>query len=179
MDGILEPAMKEMQRLTAYIKGRIAPSDDPEDVMQDVFLALVSRWNMGDGIRDAMAWMLGVAARKAADALRRRSRRALSLDAMDEGISAGDIMDLADHSVGSEEEAAEREELRAAIEAAIGDLPPEQREVFVMHEIEGRSFGEIQARTGAPLNTLLARKRYAVLKLRKSLSRCLGTGKEE
>lgn len=179
MDGRSWPFGIDSERVLAFIRRRIPASDDPMDLLQDVFLALVSRWNMGEKIENAMAWVLTVAARRAVDALRRRSRGEVSLDAGIEGTAASDIMDLADASAASESEAMEREELRGAIEDAISELPAEQREVFLMHEVEGLSFKEIAARTGAPLGTLLARKRYAVAKLRETVSRKIGTRKED
>ncbi len=168
MDGIPGIRGVDLERVKAFIRRRISPSDDPADIMQDVFLALVSRWNMGEKIHDAMAWMLTAAARRAVDALRRRSRAPGSLDSGPD-LDAGDILELADAGADAGGEAMEREELRAAIERAISGLPAEQRDVFVMNEIDGMGFNEIQARTGVPLNTLLARKRYAVMKLREKL----------
>jgi RNA polymerase sigma factor (sigma-70 family) len=103
------------------------------------------------------------------DSYRKKTRDPVSIE--ENGRSGfQDLWELADAKVSTPEETLRREELREAIFRAILDLPEDQRSVFVLTELEGRSFKEIQKLTGAPINTLLSRKRYAVIKLREKLA---------
>ena len=151
----------EIERLLRYVKRKVGTPQDAEDVLQDVLLALVSRWNLGLPVADLGAWLYGVARNKIVDWYRRKSRY--------QDADASDLWDMADAHAATPQQEAARRELRKVLIDAIGKLPKEQREVFTLHEIDGLSFKEIQKRTGAPLNTLLSRKRYAVLKLRQQL----------
>ena len=145
--------------------------------MQETFLAFYARWNIGQPIHNAVAWLVQTANHKIVDSYRRRSRAsALPPAERPRGdLDASDLWDIADARALRPEDEVKRRELREALMKAIEMLPAEQRDVFLMTEVDGLSFREIQRRTGAPLNTLLSRKRYAVLKLRKELSRVLET----
>jgi RNA polymerase sigma factor (sigma-70 family) len=163
-----EPPQSDVDRLAAYVRRRVASLDDADEIMQDAFLALYGRWNIGERIEDVLAWLFTVARRRIADWYRRRQGRPQLLpDAAD--ADAGDLWELADARTETPGEEAERAELREAIMQAIAGLPDEQREVFLMTEVDGLAYREIAERTGVPLNTLLSRKRYAVLKLRRAL----------
>jgi RNA polymerase sigma factor (sigma-70 family) len=180
MDGFLGLAKGEIERLRRTVRNRIASAEESEDILQDVFLALVAKWNLGEKIHDAMAWALRTAANKIVDRYRQRPRQPLSLDGpADETLSAGDLWEMADADVAGPEEAAEREELRQILAEAVAALPEEQRRVFLASEVQGESFREMEARTGVPLGTLLSRKRYAVIKLRKKLSEKLVSFRED
>jgi RNA polymerase sigma factor (sigma-70 family) len=161
-----EPPQNEIDRLAAYVRRRVASLDDADEIMQDAFLALYGRWSIGERIEDVLAWLFTVARRRIVDWYRRRQGRPQQLpDAAD----ADDLWELADAGAETPDEEAERAELREAIMQAIAGLPDEQREVFLMTEVDGLAYREIAERTGVALNTLLSRKRYAVLKLRKAL----------
>ena len=177
MKGFPKLAKSEMQRLLRYIRTRVASVEDSEDIMQDTFLAFYARWNIGQPIHNAVAWLVQTANHKIVDSYRRRSRASPLSPA--EGprrdLDASDLWDIADARALAPEEELLQQELREALVKAIQTLPAEQRDVFLMTEVDGLSFRQIQRRTGAPLNTLLSRKRYAVLKLRKELSKFLET----
>lgn len=160
----------DMRRLRAYVQRRVASPEDSEDILQEVLLALFQRRNLGDMVHDAAAWLFGAAAHKIVDFYRRKERRTLSLEGAAPGSEASDLWDLADASVDGPDEALEREEFRKGLAKAIDALPPDQRRVFVQHEIEGVPFRVLAERTGVPVNTLLSRKRYAVLRLRRALA---------
>jgi len=173
MDGFLGIARAELERLRRYVERRVATVEESQDILQDVFLAAWQRHNLGEAIHDVAAWLFRAAGHKIVDTYRRRSRAAVGLGAPD----ANDLWELADASVATPDEEIERSELRTALARAINELPAPQREVFLLHEVEGVPFREIEARTGVPLNTLLSRKRYAVLRLRETLRPA--TGKEK
>lgn len=156
-------------RLAAYVRRRVASLDDAEEIMQDAFLALYGRWNLGERIEDVFAWLFTVARRRIVDWYRHKSGRPdQSPEAADTDADA--LWELADARAETPTEKLERRELREAIMQAIGELPDKQREVFLMTEVDGLTYREIAERTGVPLNTLLSRKRYAVQKLRRALA---------
>jgi RNA polymerase sigma factor (sigma-70 family) len=172
MKDFVELTKSEIRHLFRYIHGRVASFEDSEDIMQETFLAFYARWNLGEPIRDALAWLVRTAHHKIVDRCRRKSRTSAppDRDRLPRDSDASDLWEIADADAFTPEEEAQRRELRDALMNAIEALPAEQREVFLMTEVEGLTFREIQARTGVPLNTLLSRKRYAVLKLRTKLS---------
>ena len=169
---MLELMDQEADRLLAFIRSRVSSEEDSWDIMQDVVMALWSRWNVGDIVENAVAWLFGVARNKIVDYYRRRRTRGeASLDRLLEEADGEPIFEMADlSSSGSPEREALRQELRNALLEAMRALPQEQRDVFVRTELDGQKFREIARETGVPINTLLSRKRYAVLKLRQSLS---------
>ena len=158
-DQLADIVRRESARLRHFIRRRVANPDDAEEVLQTVFHALVQANRLVIPIDQVTGWLFAVARNRITDFLRSRGPQMLELD---------DLLPSPD--AGPEEESA-RSVLLDALERAIGELPPEQREVFVAHELEGRSFRQIAAATGVAQNTLLARKRYAVLKLRETLRR--------
>ena len=181
MKDFLESVESEIDRLLAHIRRRVDSPEEAEDIMQEAFLALYGRWSLRTPIRNATRWLLRVAGNKIVDWYRRSERRPVSLDAQARPADpdASVLWELADARVTTPQEEAERRELREALTEAIEALPDEQREAFLLTEAEGLTFREIEARTGAPLNTLLSRKRYAVLKLRKSLRDKFGVDEEK
>ncbi|TLY55958.1 MAG: sigma-70 family RNA polymerase sigma factor [Gammaproteobacteria bacterium] len=130
---------------------------------------------MPQPVQQARAWLTRVARNRIIDRFRRRSRErpadppAAAGEELDDGADDGAFEDLLPAPDGGPESAFIRELLLEEIEAALGELPREQREVFVAHELDGVSFRELSARSGVSVNTLLARKRYAVLHLRQRL----------
>ena len=130
---------------------------DAEDILQDVFRALVEANRLLMPIDHVTGWLYRVARNRITDLFRARRTEPLELE---------DLLPSADE--GPEAEFA-RTVLFEALEQAIAELPAEQRDVFIAHELDGRSFKEMSAATGVGINTLLSRKRYAVLRLRERL----------
>lgn len=171
MSGFLDLVEQEADRLFAYIRSRVSSEEDSWDLMQEVFLALWARWNLGDALEDGAAWLFHVSRNKIADHYRRKRVRAeTSVDRILEESEMEDIFEMVGSSVVGPRREAERKELRRAIARALQELPSEQRDVFVRTELRGMRFRELSEATGESINTLLSRKRYAVLKLREALS---------
>ncbi len=169
---ISEVVERDQGRLRNFIRRRVADAQDADDVLQDVLYALVEAERLMTPIEQIGAWLFRVARNRIADLFRRRrldpppvaSHR--GPEGSDDRLSFEDLLPSAE---GGPEEAYARSVLIEELEAALDELPEEQRAVFVAHEIEGRSFRELAAETGVSLNTLLSRKRYAVLRLRARL----------
>jgi RNA polymerase sigma factor (sigma-70 family) len=157
---IAETIERESGRLRNFIRKNVADREDVEDVLQDVFFELVEAQRLMKPIEQAGAWLFRVARNRIIDRLRRKKPQSADLSSLEDLLPSPDA--------GPEATFARRV-LLEEIEAALEELPEEQRFVFVEHEIEGRSFRELAAETGVPLNTLLSRKRYAVLHLRRRL----------
>lgn len=170
---LLEQTMKkERRKLLDFIRKRIPADSDPEDIVQDVFYELTENLRMERIIGQVSAWMYRVARNKIADLFRRR--RTVSLEGQfantedgEEGLGINDL--LPDAEAGPEAKFI-RKAIMDELMLALDELPDEQRDAFWMNEVEGKSFREISEETGIPLNTLLSRKRYAVLHLRERLS---------
>jgi len=150
---------REWSRLRGFIRRRVRDPRDAEDILQDVFSALVEANRLLMPIDHVTGWLYRVARNRITDLFRARSPEMLQLE---------DLLPSPD--AGPEAEYA-RAVLLDALEQAIAELPAEQREVFVAHELDGTSFKEMAAATGVSINTLLSRKRYAVLRLRERLRR--------
>jgi RNA polymerase sigma factor (sigma-70 family) len=148
---------RESAKLRSFIRRRVPDPRDAEDILQDVFRALIEANRLLMPIDHLTGWLFRVARNRITDLFRERTLEPLMLE---------DLLPSAD--AGPEGEYARRV-LLDELEQAISDLPADQREVFIAHELEGRSFKEIAARTGVGINTLLSRKRYAVLRLRERL----------
>ena len=167
---IASTVQRERGRLLAFIRRRIADAAEAEDVLQEALYELVLAYRMMQPVQQAGAWLTRVARHRIIDRFRKHKpqpladRRAAQGEEPDEAFE--DLLPAPD---GGPESAVIRELLLGEIEAALGELPPEQREVFVAHELDGLSFGELSARSGVSVNTLLARKRYAVLHLQRRL----------
>lgn len=167
---ISETVAREQSRLRNFIRRRVRDPGDAEDILQDVFYRLVEANRRLMPIEDITAWLFRVARNRITDLFRKKTPEAFSeVSAETEGpISLEDLLPSPD---AGPEALFAREVLLEEIEAALDELPEEQREVFVAHEWEGRSFKELAAATGVSVNTLLSRKRYAVLYLRERLQR--------
>jgi RNA polymerase sigma factor (sigma-70 family) len=148
---------REESRLRNFIRRRVADPRDAEDILQDVFAELVEANQLLMPIDHVSGWLFRVARNRIVDLFRRKKGESLELEELLPSPEAGPDAQLA------------RAMLLDALEAAIAELPGEQREVFVGHELEGRSFKEMAAESGVSINTLLSRKRYAVLHLRERL----------
>jgi RNA polymerase sigma factor (sigma-70 family) len=168
---ISETVMREQSRLRNFIRKRVADSSEAEDILQDVFYELVEASRMMRPIEQVSAWLFRVARNKIVDFFRKKRPEA-SIDeprAATEDSESLTLEDLLPSSDQGPEAAFARSVLLEELEEALEELPEEQREVFVAHELEGLSFKEIAARTGVGVNTLLSRKHYAVIQLRERL----------
>ncbi len=155
-------------RLLEFIRRRVSNDADAEDILQDVFAQMVAGEDEGEPIGNLTAWLFTAARNRIIDWYRRRKHAPLPQDP-DDLSEPGAVEDLLfDHSQ-SPEVSLMRSLLWDELMGALEELPEEQRDVFVMNEIEGFKFREIAEMTGVPLNTLLSRKRYAVLGLRRRL----------
>jgi RNA polymerase sigma factor (sigma-70 family) len=156
---ISEVVDREQSRLRRFIRRRVPDPRDAEDVLQDVFYELVEANRLLMPIEHVTAWLFRVARNRITDLFRKRKPEAVS-ETLEDLLPSPDAGPDAEYA---------RHVLLDALEAAIDELPDEQRDVFVAHELEGRSFKELAAQTGVSVNTLLSRKRYAVLHLRERL----------
>jgi len=158
--------VRERSRLGNFIRRRIGNPEEAEDILQDVFYEFVEEYRLPESIEQASAWLFRVARNRIIDRFRKKKEVPISETGDEEDYR----LDLALPSpdAGPEAEYA-RAVLLDALRQALDELPEAQREVFVEHELEGRSFKEIAAQSGVAINTLLARKRYAVLHLRAQL----------
>lgn len=153
----------ERRRLLAFIRRRIPDGIDAEDLLQDVFYELVEAYRMMKPIAHAGAWMMQVARNRVTDLFRRGKNE------VGDGDSGRILEDLLPSKDAGPDALYMRSVVLDEIEAALGELPVSQREVFLAHEIDGRSFAEISAETGVSVKTLLSRKHYAVKRLRNRL----------
>jgi RNA polymerase sigma factor (sigma-70 family) len=167
---ISEIIAEERSRLRNFIRRRVPDPRDAEDILQDVFYELVEANRLLMPIQHVTGWLFRVARNRITDLFRKKKPESFSDAAVaDEDGEVLRIEDLLPSPDAGPEARYVRSVLLDALELAIDELPEEQREVFVAHELEGRSFKEMAAATGVTVNTLLSRKRYAVLHLRERL----------
>jgi RNA polymerase sigma factor (sigma-70 family) len=168
---ISEAIAREQVRLRRFIRQRVPDAGDAEDVLQEVFYELVDAYRLMKPVEQVGAWLFRVARNRIIDLFRRNSPSVLGNDSMlaAEDGEAQRWEDLLPSPDAGPEAAYARSVLLEELDAALDELPEEQRDVFVAHEIEGRSFRELSEATGVSVNTLLSRKRYAVLQLRHRL----------
>jgi RNA polymerase sigma factor (sigma-70 family) len=168
---ISEVVKREQSRLRNFIRRRVPDPGDAEDILQDVFYRLVEANRLLMPIEHVTGWLFRVARNRITDLFRKKEPETfgdLGVEGDDEDLQFEDLLPSAD---AGPEALYARNVLLGELEQAIAELPKEQREVFVSHEFEGRSFKELSAETGVSVNTLLSRKRYAVLHLRERLER--------
>ena len=144
--------------------------EDAEDVLQDVLMRLWVNFDDIKSLDKASAWLFRVARNRVTDWYRSRSTSPRALDQKINGDDYFLLEELLPNTADTPENRYAQKEMGLAIDDALTTLPPKQRDVFVWHEIEGRSFAEIADHTGIAINTLLSQKRYAVLELRSILS---------
>ena len=170
---ISEVVKRERSRLLNFIRRRVPDPRDAEDILQDVFYKLVEANRLLMPIDHVTFWLFRVARNRITELFREKKPETFSDAApKDFGDEEGDVLhveDLLPSPDAGPEALYARHVLLDALESAVDELPEEQREVFVSHELEGRSFKEMAAETGVSVNTLLSRKRYAVLHLRERL----------
>jgi RNA polymerase sigma factor (sigma-70 family) len=159
---------RERIRLWRFIRKRVADRSDAEDILQDVFYEMVEAYRLTQPIEQVAGWLYRVARNRIIDLFRKKKPEITAPQATEEESSLS-LVDLLPSSDGSPETAYAQTVLFEELEDALDELPQAQREVFIAHELEGRSFKELAAETGVSVNTLLSRKRYAVLHLRRRL----------
>jgi RNA polymerase sigma factor (sigma-70 family) len=167
---ISEIVAAEGSRLRAFIRRRVPDPSDVEDLLQEVFYKLVEANRLLMPIEHVTGWLFRVARNRISDLFRKNEPESFS----DEGVHGDDgemlqIEDLLPSPDAGPDALYVRHVLLDEVELALSELPDEQREVFIAHELEGRSFKELSAESGVNVNTLLSRKRYAVLHLRERL----------
>ena len=167
---IAEVVERERSRLRNFIRRRVPDPRDVEDVLQDVFYELVEANRLLMPIEHVTGWLFRVARNRITDLFRKkRPERISDTAAVSEDGELLQLEDLLPSPDAGPEAVYARNVLLDELELALDELPAEQREAFVGHELEGRSFKEMAAETGVSVNTLLSRKRYAVLRLRERL----------
>ncbi len=158
----------ENQNLRAFVRYRIASLEESDDLLQDVYLQLLGNLNVLNSIDNLTGWVYTVVRNRIIDWYRKRKLDTVSLD---EPIDDDEIRfeDVLAEKVPSDLDSTERETILESIMASIDQLPENQKYVFIEQVINGRTFKDLSIETGEPLNTLIARKRYAVLFLREKL----------
>lgn len=165
---LAEVVARERGRLGSFIRRRVPDFSEAEDILEDVLTELVEAWRLPEPIEQVGAWLFRVARNRIIDRSRKMREEPLT------GAAAGGDADTdelwLEHALpaadGGPEAAFVRAALLEAISLALDELPPEHRDVFIAHELEGRSFAEMAVQSGVNINTLLGRKRRAVLQLR-------------
>jgi len=169
---IADVVKREQSRLRNFIRRRVPDPRDAEDILQDVLYRLVEANRMLMPIDHVTGWLFRVARNRITDLFRKKKSESFSdaagIDDEGESLRLEDVLPSPD---AGPEAVYARSVLLDELEDALDDLPEEQREVFIGHELEGRSFKEMAADFGVSVNTLLSRKRYAVLRLRARLRR--------
>lgn len=171
---ISEAIEREKPRLRNFIRRRVADQSDAEDILQEVFYELVEAYRLMKPVEQVTAWLFQVARNRITDLFRSKKRETAAERPVrsEDGSEDGEEFqweELLPSPDAGPESAYLRSILVEEMDAALDELPEQQREVFVAHEFLGYSFKELAAQTGISVNTLLSRKRYAVLHLRQRL----------
>jgi RNA polymerase sigma factor (sigma-70 family) len=164
--AIAETIARERSRLRGFIRRRVPDPADAEDILQEVLYELVEAARLPQPLEQVGAWLFRVARNRVIDLFRRRQREPVVSVETDGDSGLDDLLPSRD---GGPEAAYARRLLLEELADALEELPEAQRSVFVAHELDGVTFKELAERTGDSVNTLLSRKRYAVLHLRKRL----------
>lgn len=168
---ISDAVSREQSRLRNFIRRRVQDPGDAEDILQDVFFELVEAYRMMKPVEQVTAWLFRVARNRITDLFRAKTREA-SRNEPQRIAEDGEVLlleELLPSPDAGPDAAYARSVLLDELDEALDELPVEQREVFVAHELMGYSFKELSAQTGVSMNTLLSRKHYAVLHLRERL----------
>jgi len=160
---------RERPRLRNFIRRRVANEADVEDILQDVFSELVEAYGLVQSVEHVSGWLFAVARNRIIDFFRKKKTVSLpESTGADEDERLG-LDQLLPSAEAGPEAAYQRAVLLEELDAALDELPPEQQDVFIAHELEGKSFKQLAAETGIGINTLLSRKHYAVRYLRMRL----------
>lgn len=165
---IFETVTRERGRLRNFIRRRVPDASEAEDILQDVFYEFVAAYRLPEPIEQVGAWLFRVARNRIIDRFRKKKGEPLP-EVSGEGDEGSWLDEVLPSPDAGPEAAYARAVLLEELYAALAELPVEQRDVFIAHELEGRSFKELAAESGVGVNTLLARKRYAVMHLRGTL----------
>ena len=176
---ISEAVEREQPRLRNFIRRRVADDSDVEDILQEVFYELVEAYRGTHPVELASAWFYRVARNRIIDLFRKKKPESLNETISGEEGEDLHFEDLLPSLDAGPDAVYARTVLLEQLDDALDELPDEQREVFIAHEIEGRSFKDLAEETGLSINTLLSRKRYAVLYLRERLQDIYDELKEE
>lgn len=165
---IAEAVERDQPRLRSFIRKRVLDMSDAEDVLQDVFYELTATYRMMKPVEQVTAWLFRVARNRITDLFRRQKAVSLS-EPVDGEEGSPALEDLLPSPDAGPDALYARSLMLEALDEALDEIPETQREVFVAHEWMGKSFQQLAEETGESVNTLLSRKRYAVLHLRKRL----------
>jgi RNA polymerase sigma factor (sigma-70 family) len=168
-EQLSEAIGRERRRLRNFIRKRVADDEEAEDILQDVFYELIEAYRLMKPIEQVSAWLFRVARNRIIDFFRKKRPATVSSRTPPDSDETLSLEELLPSPEAGPEAVYARSVLVDELAAALEELPVEQREVFIAHEIEGRSFKELSAETGISVNTLLSRKHYAVLHLRERL----------
>jgi RNA polymerase sigma factor (sigma-70 family) len=172
---ISEAVVREQSRLLNFIRRRVADPGDAEDILQEVFYEFVETYRMMKPVEHVTGWLYQVARNRITDLFRKKSRERARNEPVRGEQSQGEageellLVELLPSPDAGPDAAYARKVLLEELDGALDELPAEQREAFIAHELMGYSFKEISAQTGVTVNTLLSRKHYAVLHLRERL----------
>jgi RNA polymerase sigma factor (sigma-70 family) len=170
-----ETFLKEKDRLLSFIRNRVSSTEEAEDILQDVFYQFVAGFDSIESLDRVTSWLFSVARNKIIDRYRRdaaRPKRAdLGLQAGVDDDSPITLADILPDLGNTPEDAYIREMIWDEVMEALDELPADQRSIFIQNELEEKGFREISEETGVSINTLLSRKRYAILALRKRLQK--------
>jgi RNA polymerase sigma factor (sigma-70 family) len=165
--AITETFNKEKARLRNFIRKSVPNTGDAEDILQDVFYEFVSAYRLPEPLEQVGAWLYRVARNRIIDRFRKQKQEvALDQQEDEDGQWLEAILSIENETPAT---LYEKKQIIEQVVTALNQLPGEQRQVFIAHELDGKSFKQIAAETGVPINTLLARKRYAVAYLREQL----------
>lgn len=169
-ERLSEAIGREQGRLRKFIRRRVTDEAEAEDILQDVFYELVEAYRLMKPIEQVGAWLYRVARNRIIDRFRKKRPEPFSrAKHPEDGDDSPALEDLLPSPDAGPEASYARSILLEELDAALEELPEEQREAFVAHEIQGISFKELSAETGVGINTLLSRKHHAVLHLRRRL----------
>jgi RNA polymerase sigma factor (sigma-70 family) len=167
--------LREKDRLLSFIRNRVSSVEEAEDILQDVFYQFVAGYDTIESLDRVTSWLFSVARNNIIDRYRRDAARPQRADF---GIHAGSeddtpltLQEILPDFGNTPEDSYFKETMWDAVMDALDELPAEQREVFILNELEEKGFREISEETGVSINTLLSRKRYAILALRKKLQK--------
>jgi RNA polymerase sigma factor (sigma-70 family) len=165
---IAEAMVRDEPRLRSFIRKRVLDVGDAEDVLQDVFYELTETYRMMKPVEQVTAWLYRVTRNRITDLFRRKKASSLN-EPIDGEDGMAELEDLLPSPDAGPDALYARNLLLDSLDEALDELPENQRDVFVAHELMGKSFKELAEETGESVNTLLSRKRYAVLHLRERL----------
>ncbi len=165
--------LREKDKLLSFIRNRVSTLEEAEDILQDVFYQFIAGYESIESLDRVTSWLFSVARNKIIDRYRRDATRPKRTDFLSSSRFEDDVpltlQEILPDLGNTPEDAIFRDMIWEAVMGALDELPGDQREIFILNEIEERSFREIAEEKGVSINTLLSRKRYAILTLRKKL----------